>query len=63
MVFKSLAEAAITKDIDPNLQFYDFAKGGHLGTLHTAFIALSAFRSKHGRLPLPWSKEEAGLFI
>jgi ubiquitin-activating enzyme E1 len=63
MAFKPLAEAAKSQDIDPNLQFYDFAKGGHLGTLHNAFIALSAFRNKHNRLPLSWSKEDAALLI
>jgi ubiquitin-activating enzyme E1 len=63
LAFRPLAEAAVAQNIDPNLQYYDFAKGAHLNTLHLAFIALGAFRGKHGRLPGAWSKEDAGLLI
>jgi hypothetical protein len=63
LAFKSLAESATAQSIDPSLQYYDFTKGGNLNVLHLAFISLSVFRTKYGKLPAPWSKEDAGQLL
>lgn len=61
--FKSLAEAVPLQNIDSNLEYYDFTKGGNLRLLHHTLIALSQFRTKHSRLPSSWNKEDALLLV
>jgi hypothetical protein len=61
--FKSLPESVTAQNIDQNLEYYDYTKGGFLRVLHSCFIALSAFRLNHERTPQSWSKEDAELFL
>jgi len=63
MTFKPLIEAVTLQNIDPNLEYYDFEKGGNMKLLHSAFLSLSQFEVKYNRLPVAWSQEDAGKFI
>lgn len=59
MSFKSLAEAKK----DPSYVITDFAKFETPEQLHVAFDALDEFVALNGRLPAPWSSEDAKTFL
>lgn len=45
--------------LNPECLISDFAKFDRPSQLHVAFLALDAFRTKHGRLPKPRNEQEA----
>jgi len=53
--FKPLKEALE----NPEFLIADFAKWDHPAQLHVAYQALHSFKSTEGRLPKPWSREDA----
>lgn len=53
--YKSLAES----QPQPELLISDFAKFERPAQLHVAFLALDAFRAKHGQLPRPRNEQDA----
>ena len=50
---------------NPNELFMltDFGKWDRPGLLHLAFQAMHHFKKEHGRLPKPWSTDDAALFV
>jgi len=57
--FKSIDSANAT----PDYFITDFTKMDDNDSIHIAFQALSTFKARHQRLPLPWHKEDAEEFI
>jgi len=57
--FKSLRESLV----NPEFLTTDFAKYDRPSQLHLAFIALHKFVSINGRLPKPWSSDDASAFL
>lgn len=57
--FKPLKESLKS----PEYVFTDFGKFEHPQQLHLAFQSLHRFIEKHGKVPKPWSKEDAAEFL
>ncbi|XP_050314109.1 ubiquitin-like modifier-activating enzyme 1 [Anthonomus grandis grandis] len=57
--FKSLKESLK----DPEYLIADFAKFDYPPQLHLAFTTLHLFIEKHGRVPKPWSNDDAADFV
>ena len=60
ITFKSLPEAL--EDPAEISMCTDFGKFERPGQLHLAFQALHHFKKENGRLPKPWSTEDASQF-
>lgn len=57
--FKSLKNSLV----DPEFLISDFGKFDRPSQLHLAFIAFHKFVSINGRLPTPWSSDDANAFL
>lgn len=57
--FKSLKNSLV----DPEFLISDFGKFDRPSQLHLAFIAFHKFVSINGRLPTPWSSDDANTFL
>jgi len=59
LCFKSFKDSLI----DPEFLISDFGKFDRPSQLHLAFIAFHKFVSINGRLPIPWSSDDANAFL
>lgn len=57
--FKSLKDSIV----EPEYLISDFGKFDRPSQLHLAFIAFHKFVSVNGRLPIPWSSDDANAFL
>lgn len=57
--FKSLEESLK----DPEFLMTDFGKFDRPGVMHLAYQTMQEFAKKNGRLPKPWSEEDADAFL
>ncbi len=60
ITFKPLSEAM--EDAADLFMITDFGKFDRPPQMHLAFQTMHAFRKEHGRLPKPWSTEDAATF-